>query len=308
MKCGRSHSVTNKRDGDERDRARSPIAGAERRSTTPAASASAGRRTACRRTGTIPSNEKAFWSKRPLEVVERLPPPGQQHGQQRRDAIAGPRRAAPSLVTQPAPAGDALRPGQPIGPLLELEHERRREQRADHPRQQLEPVEQARDAVEAILERHQRARCRLSESLRDAGGDVVAVVDVRHVDPGRDQQRAPAARSRARRAAPRCAAGASRARSCAPPQVAEQDVLEIDRRRPASARRRRGRWPAPAASSGARCGAPRSPRARARPRRRRRAARSAAGARRRRPRSAPRAARRRRQQRRGGRTRARGRR
>ena len=57
----------------------------------------------------------------------------------------------PSLVDQPAPARDALRPGKPIRAVLELEDERRRKEDADQSGDQVEPGEQDAERLEAVV-------------------------------------------------------------------------------------------------------------------------------------------------------------
>ena len=127
---------------------------------------------------------------------------------------------------------------------------------------------------------------------REARGEAVVVVGVRHLRCRSGRAAPRAARGCRRRSASRCAAGASRPRSSsAPPrvparrrasagrvaEVGEHDLLEVDLVLLPAACRRRGRWRARAASSAARCGSRGSRRGRARRWPRRCAARSAGG-------------------------------
>ena len=127
-----------------------------------------------------------------LEMDERRAPPGdEQRHRERRDQRSGDRRA--ELGRDPAPPRDALRPGEPVGPALELEHERRGEQHADQPRHEREPGGEVRDGLEPRGER----------ADRPAAG-IRAVRAGRTPRCRRGRRRSPS-RSRSGRAAPRAA-------------------------------------------------------------------------------------------------------
>ena len=81
------------------------------------------------RAATVPSKSKTPSSMRPLRWSSGV----RHHVRAAVSASAASERRArrrrAELDGDPAPARDALRPGEPVGAVLELEHERRREQR-----------------------------------------------------------------------------------------------------------------------------------------------------------------------------------
>ena len=97
----------------------------------------------------MPSESKTLLSSRPVEAVERRVPPGHEQGERERAEKRG-ADGDPELGRDPAAAGDALRPREPVGAVLELEHERRREQDADQPRDEREPAEEAAEPLKAL--------------------------------------------------------------------------------------------------------------------------------------------------------------
>src|SRR5439155_24362474 len=90
-----------------------------------------------------------------VEGVERRAPPSDQHGDERgRDERA--RDRYHELRREPAATRHALRPTETMGAMLEVEHERRREQYADQAGHEVQPYEDAVQAVEACVEQPDR--------------------------------------------------------------------------------------------------------------------------------------------------------
>ena len=109
-----------------------------------------------------------------LDAHERRAPPGHRSTSTPRPPRAAPTASA-SLVDQPAAAGDALRPGQPVGPALELEHERRGEQR--------------RRSARAATSNQAMRSPRPSKRARNARPPAAGTATSRAVHAGRDARR-----------------------------------------------------------------------------------------------------------------------
>ena len=119
----------------------------------------------------------------------RSAPPGEEQGQR-----AGSEECSDDgqteLAEQPAAAGDALGPGEPVGALLEVEDERCGEQDADQAGDEREPIGESRERLEALLEVAELipAEHGLARIDGETGGEPVLVVGVGHLDAGRDEE------------------------------------------------------------------------------------------------------------------------
>ena len=115
-------------------------------------------------------------------------PPGDQEDQRKRGHQRHDDRE-PELARDPAAAGDALRPVQPVGAVLEPEDERGSQQDADQAGDEREPGDEVAALLESRGERSERLATGLGRARGEARGEPVVAVGGCHLDAGRDEQR-----------------------------------------------------------------------------------------------------------------------